>query len=521
MTDHAEYIGEMYSTFTEGAPGHDQELLEQLRNLSTIRERQEWFLKYVQGPNRGTDPRHPEFYAGIETTRSAWRKVIVAAAEQNNEPGRFTAFIAFEWSGAPGGANLHRNVIFRDNNVPDVPLSYYDTGREDGIWDWMEQQESKGMQLLAVPHNSNASKGVMYAESIDAAGAPYDTDYANRRAHYEPLVEVMQIKGNSEVHRNFWQADEFANFENADSMAKYSGRTLDERNYVRWAMIEGLNWENKLGANPFRQGFVGGTDNHNGLPGETMEAGSYGTGWQGAHGQEDGSVERRRNNDVGGWIDSKDENPGALTGVWATANTRAYLFDAMKSRETFATSGTRIKPRFFCGFGLSPKSSDPQSLVADGYANGVPMGGVLAKTEGRMTCNVQASKDPDGANLDRIQIIKGWVDPDGLHHEKIINVAWSGERSPDADGLLPPVGNTVDLKTSKYTNDIGSPVLIGSWTDEDFDPDRNALYYARVLEIPTPRWTTYDAVLNGLPLLEDVPPVIQERAWTSPIWYVP
>jgi hypothetical protein len=521
ITDHAEYLGEMYSTFTEGAPGHDQPLVERLRTMSDLKERQEWFMKYVAGNNRGDHPQHPEFYAGPDTTRSAWKNVTVAAAEQNNEPGKFTAFIAFEWSAAPKGANLHRNVIFRDSNVPDMPMSFYEIGREDGLWSWLAELEKQGMKPLAIPHNSNASKTVMFGSNVDADGKPYDAAYAERRAHFEPVIEMMQIKGNSEVNRELWKADEFADFENADSMQKYSGRALDERNYVRWGVIEGLAWQQKLGVNPFKLGFVGGTDDHNGLSSEVDEQGSYGKGWQGAHGLEDGSVERRRTADVGGWIDGKDENPGALTGVWAPANTRAALWDAMKNRETFATSGPRIKVRFFAGSRLPTAPKDANVLVQQGYSKGVPMGGTLKALRRAPHFTVYAMKDPDGANLDRIQIIKGWVDASGGHHEKIVNVAWSGDRKLDAGGRLPPVGDTVDLKSAKYANTIGATQLMGAWTDAEFDPKAHALYYARVLEIPTPRWTTYDAVLAGLPLLADAPATIQERAWSSPIWYAP
>ncbi len=521
VTDHAEFLGEMYSTFTEGAPGHDSERVKQLRGLTDLQERQAWFMKYVAENNRGDNPRHPDFYEGPETTKSAWKNVIVAAAEENNKPGKFTTFIAFEWSAAPQGANLHRNVIFRDANVPDLPMSFYEIGREDGLWDWLEGLEKQGMKPLAIPHNSNASKTVMFGSAADSRGKPYDAAYARRRAHFEPLIEMMQIKGNSEVHRKFWQADEFAGFENADSMSKYSGRAADARNFVRWGVIEGLAWQQKLGVNPFKLGFVGGTDDHNGLTSEVDEQGSYGKGWQGAHGAEDGTVERRRTADVGGWIDGKDENPGALTGVWAAENTRAALWDAMRARETFATSGPRIKVRFFGGPDLPADQKDGRDLVTQGYAKGVPMGGDLPSASGPPHFTLHAMKDPDGANLDRIQIIKGWVDSKGGHHERIVDVAWSGDRKPGPDGKLPAVGNTVDLARATYSNTIGSVELMGAWTDADFDAKQYALYYARVLEIPTPRWTTYEAVLNNLPLLKDEAATIQERAWTSPIWYAP
>jgi hypothetical protein len=514
ISDHAEYIGEMYSTMVEGAPGHDNELLEQLRNLQTLEEKQQWFTKYVVSSNRSATPQHPPFFAGPETVQSAWQ-VAIDSAEEHNDPGDFTTFVAFEWSGAPQGGNLHRNVIYRDARLPEAPISYIDVNREDGLWDWMAVQEAEGIKALAIPHNSNASKGMMFP-STNVAGDPIDLEYARTRQHFEPLIEMMQVKGNSEVHRKFWAADEFADFENADSIQKYSDRTFHKYDFVREGLKLGVKYKQQLGANPFKYGFIGGTDNHNGLPSAVAE-----DSFIGAHGPEDGSVERRRDAGVANWIDGKDLSIGSLAGVWATENTRAAVWDAMKRRETFSTSGPRMQVRFFGGVDLPGEPSHPQTMVEQGYELGVPMGGDLGPTGAAPTFTVQATKDPDGANLDRIQIIKGWVDTDGELHEEIVDVTWSGDRQPGADGRVPAVGNTVDLETAKYTNDIGAASLIGSWRDENFNPEQHAFYYVRVLEIPTPRWSTYDAVRHDLPLLEDVPATIQERAWTSPIWYTP
>ena len=514
VTDHAEYLGEMYSTMVEGAPGHDQDLLKQLRNLQTLEEKQQWFLKYVVENNRGTTPQHPSFFAGPETVKSAWQ-VAIDAAERNNDPGKFTAFVAYEWSGAPNGGNLHRNIIYRDAKVPDMPMSYIDINREDGLWDWMAKYEALGSKALAIPHNSNASKQMMFPD-VDAEGKPIDREYAQRRQHFEPLVEMMQIKGNSEVHRKFWAGDEFADFENADSIQKYSDRVFQKRDFVREGLKLGVAFEKQLGTNPFKYGIIGGTDNHNGVPSDVAE-----DSFVGGHGPEDGSVERRRTGGVGGWIDGKDLSIGSLAGVWATENTRAAIWDAMKRRETFATSGPRMKVRLFGGVELPANPDNPKKLVEQGYEMGVPMGSDLGSISVSPTFTVYAMKDADGANLDRVQLIKGWVDSNGTTHEEIVSVAWSGDRQPDSKGLLPSVGNTVDLKTAKYSNSIGAATLMGSWTDKNFDPEQHAFYYARVLEIPTPRWSTYDAVRNNLPLLEGVAATIQERAWSSPIWYKP
>ena len=400
VTDHAEYLGEMYSTMYEGAPGHNQKQLQELRSMTSLEEREKWFLKYVVKSNRGATPQHPPFFAGSGTIKSAWQ-IAVDAAQRHNEPGRFTAIIAFEWSGAPGGANLHRNVLFRDAHVPDAPISYIDINREDGLWQWMAKQEKKGMKLLAIPHNSNASKGLMFPDS-DAAGEPIDLEYAQTRQHFEPLMEMMQVKGNSEVHRKLWPADEFANFENADSIQKSSGRTFHKKDFVREGLKIGLAYEQKLGVNPFKYGTIGGTDNHNGLPSAVAE-----DSFIGAHGAEDGTVERRRTKGVAGWIDGKDLSIGSLAGVWATENTRAAIWDAMKNREIFSTSGPRIKVRMFGGVELPAKPTDVNTLVRQGYELGVPMGSDIGSIGAAPTFTVFASKDSDGANLDRIQIIKG------------------------------------------------------------------------------------------------------------------
>ncbi len=512
VTDHAEYLGEMYSTMFEDAPGHDDKDLVALRGLESLEDRQDWFIKYVVSSNRSATPQHPPFYAGPATARSAWQ-VIVEAAEEANEPGVFTALIGFEWSAAPNGANLHRNVLFRDSNVPSIVPSYIDINEEENLWAWMKEQEAEGRHLFAIPHNSNASKGRMFPD-IDSFGDAMDLEYARTRQAYEPLIEMMQVKGNSEVHRKFWAADEFAGFENADSIQKNSGRIFRQRDFVRGGLVDGIGYEFALGVNPFKYGFIGGTDNHNGLMSEVAE-----DEFIGAHGPEDGSVERRRTGSVAGWIDGQDLSIGSLAGVWAIDNTRAAIWDAMKRRETFASSGPRIKVRMFGGVDLSTPT-DPVEMAQEGYLLGTHMGGNLKPAGAPPTFTVYAEKDALGANLDRIQIIKGWVDEYGDANEKIIDVVWAGDREIDPDtGKLPAVGNTVDLSTALYTNDIGAPMLMGSWTDTDFNPQSKAFYYARALEIPTPRWTTYDAVRNGLPLLENVPATIQERAWGSPIWY--
>ena len=519
VTDHAEYIGEMYSTMTPGAPGYDQDRLKELRALKDLEEREKWFLEYVVKSNRGTVPAHPPFYAGPETEISGW-KDILEATERNNEPGKFSTIPAFEWSGAPKGGNLHRNVFFRDMNVPEKVMSYIDINREDGLWKWMEGLEGKGMRVLAIPHNSNASKGMMFA-AVDGEGKPIDRAYAEARSRFEPLIEMMQIKGNSEVHKKFWPTDEFADFENANSIQDYSARTYTKGNFVRDGVIQGLAYEQSLGVNPYKYGFVGGTDSHNGTPGNTAEDNFM----AGSHGAADATVELRRTSEVGGWVKGNDLNPGALTGVWAESNTRGAIWDAMRRREAFATSGTRMKVRFFGGWSYASDIVKGPDMIKAAYAGGVPMGADLSKAPAGKspTFVVWAMKDPDDANLDRIQIVKGWVDAAGAKHDRVFDVVWSGadSRKRGAGGKVPPVGNTVDTRTARYENTIGSPELAAVWTDPEFDPSVRALYYVRALQIPTPRWSTYDASRAGLPLVDGVPATVQERAWSSPIWYTP
>ena len=515
VTDHSEYIGEMFTAMNAKAKGYDQDVLKELRSLSSYKDQVEWFVKYVISVNRGdAPPQHTDFFTGVESINNAWQ-VNTAAVNEHYEPGVFTTLAAFEWSGAPKGGNLHRNVFFRDMVLPERPVGYAEYNREEGLWGWMAEQEKKGSRLFAIPHNSNASKGMMFNQN-DSTGKLIDLEYAQTRNHFERLIEMMQIKGNSEVHRTFWPADEFADFENADSFSKFSKREIKKENFVRHGVIEGLKYTQSLGVNPYKYGFNGGTDNHNGLPSDVSE-----DNYIGGHGAADHTAEIRRKGQVPEWLDAIDESIGSITGVWAEKNTRAAIWDAMYNRETFATSGPRILVRFFAGENLTKDPKDAKKMLEDGYKNGVPMGQTIVGLKNSPTFTVWASKDVDKGNLDRIQIIKGWVDKEGNQQEKIINVAWSDNRKMDKNGNLPKVGNTVDLKTAKYTNEIGSPMLMGSFTDTEFDATLPTLYYARVIQIPTPRWSTYDAVRNNLPLLDRVPATIQERAWSSPIWFTP
>ncbi len=516
VTDHAEYLGEMYAALNSGAPGHDIPQIQELIGLTDFDERRSWFIEYVVKNNRGAKPQHTAFYPGPESVKSGW-KVVTDAAAEHNEPGVFTTFNAFEWSSAPGGGNLHRNIIFRGATVPDIPMGASDIMYEEGLWDWLMAQEKQGARSIALPHNSNASKGSMFPAK-DHSGDPLDAEYAKLRGHFERAIEMMQVKGNSEVSKQFWAADEFSDFENAPSIGKFSGRVPMKENYVRYGVVQGMAAEQDIGANPFKLGFVGGTDSHNGLMADVDE-----DNFVGGHGGEDATPERRQTAEVGGWIAAREQSAGSITGVWAVSNTREAIWDAIHDREVYATSGPQMAVRFFGGWDYEPAMLERADVIRKAYKSGVPMGGELNKAGKDKTPKflILADKDALGANLDRIQVIKGWVDAEGVTHDKVFDVVWSGERKPGSDGKLPPVGNTVDLTTATYRNTIGSEQLTAVWEDPEFDPDQRALYYTRVLEIPTPRWTTYDSVRAGLPLLDNVASTVQERAWSSPIWYQP
>jgi hypothetical protein len=516
VTDHAEYLGEMYAAMHPGSPGSDQPQIKELVALTDPAQRRDWFLRYVISNTRGANPQHLPFYPGDAVVRSGWQE-LVNAADTHYVPGQFTTFPAFEWSSAPGGANLHRNILFRSSQVPDLPVSSFEIPREEALWDWLAEQAAAGARAIALPHNSNASKGLMFPNQR-SNGKPLDEAYARQRAEFERAIEIMQVKGNSEVHANFWAADEFADFENAPSMKKFNKRVPQKRNFVRDGLVRGIALQSSLGGNPYKLGLFGGTDSHNGVMGDTDE-----DNWVGGHGFEDGTPERRQSAEVGGWLAARDQSPGSLAGAWATSNTREAIWDSIYNREVFATSGTRIRVRFFGSWSYPQDLHDRHDRVAVAYRDGVPMGGDLQSADAGMAPRflVAASKDPLGANLDRIQIIKGWVDAQGNQHDKVFDVDWSGDRQPGSNGKLPSVGNTVDVKTATYLNSIGDSQLATVWQDPEFDPTLPALYYARVIEIPTPRWTTYDAVRAGLPLPEDVPATIAERAWSSPIWYTP
>ncbi len=455
-----------------------------------------------------------------------WRK-YTAIMEKYNESGRFSAVIGYEWtSNAGGGDNLHRNIIYRDGKDKAdqmVPYTTFESENPEDLWKWMQAYEEKtGGSLLAIPHNGNLSNGRMFQLS-SFHGNPLTRQYAETRAKWEPLYEATQIKGDGETHPSLSTTDEFAGFEiwekgNLVLAPKKPG--MIEFEYARQALKNGLLLESKLGVNPFKFGMVGSTDSHTGLA-AVEEDNFFGkhTGVEPSPKRWEHLTLQFGDKKVLGW----EQNSAGYAAVWATENTREALWDAMKRKEVYATTGSRITVRFFGGWDFEPKDAHTRSPAIAGYSKGVPMGGDLIQAPAGKAPSflVAALKDALGGNLDRIQIIKGWLDSSGKVHEKVHDVAWSDGRKPGPNGKLPPVGNTVDVENAIWTNTIGDPELIAVWKDPDFDPSLRAFYYARVIEILTPRWTAYEAKRYGIKMPKEVPMTIQERAYTSPIWYTP
>ncbi|MEO9576164.1 MAG: DUF3604 domain-containing protein [Tateyamaria sp.] len=465
--------------------------------------------------------------AGYDNT---WRD-LVQAAEEFNEPHQFTALIAYEWTSLVAGNNLHRNVIFRDGPsraLQVVPfLMAPPAGSPDprDLWKWMQAYEDEtGGDVIAIPHNPNLSNGIMFAPNDTFQnGATFDKEYLQTRQTWERLLEIQQTKGDSETHPLLSPTDEFADYESWDwanlDISEAKTPEMIPFEYARSILKKGLEFQKSEGINPFKLGFVGGSDIHTGLT--TQDDNNFFGAFTWMEPSETRALaDAKGNDDLGisykGW---QYATPGP-TAVWATENTRAGVFDALERREVYSTTGPRITVRLFGG-DFAADDIKHRDLARIGYEKGVPMGGDLPQTDAAPSFLVYALRDPIGANLDRVQIVKGWVEADGTSQEKVYDVVWAGGRQPDQDGKLPPVGNTVDLSIPSWTNDIGRAELGTVWTDPDFDPSENSFYYARVIEIPTPRWTAYDAVRYGVDMSAEVKLITQERAYTSPIWYTP
>src|SRR5271166_5098899 len=519
VTDHSEYVGVTKEANTPGSA------------LSKLPEAQPLILK---DPNNQADIQKVFTYLvnmlsqppvkalmSPEVAGSIWKE-NVKIADENNHPGKFTAFCSYEYTSQQDNRNLHRNVFFRDcTHVPPMPYSALDSWHPEDLWKWMDTQRQAGNELLAISHNANLSDGWMYPTDVDSFGRPIDAAWAASRDRNERLVEIKQIKGASETHPLLSPTNEFASYELSSGLlgfAAYVGRiTHLKGSYGRQALRDGITMQDVRGYNPYKFGMAGGSDSHN--TGSPYRHDNF----FGGHAQIDGTVDRRMAGVLAfGTLDVRLENPGGLTGVWAEENTRESIWDAMYRKETFGVSGPHIKVRFFGGWDFNKDILNAGDWVHQSYANGVPMGADLPPLKGTApTFVVWAVKDPTSANLDRIQVIKGWT-KNGQSFEKIFDVAWAGDRKPDKwTGRVPAIQSTVDIEKATYTNSVGSTELKTVWTDPDFDASLHAFYYVRVLEIPTPRWTLIQAVKSGLPPPDVVPLTGQERAWTSPIWYAP
>ncbi|TAL01204.1 MAG: DUF3604 domain-containing protein [Rhodospirillaceae bacterium] len=465
----------------------------------------------------------PELQA---VSASAWDREV-SMANRYYQPGKFTTFIGYEWTSMPGGANLHRNVIFKGDAAP-APFTSMDSSDPEDLWAWLEKIRKQGYEAIAIPHNGNASNGLMY-DWTTLDGRPIDRAYAELRQANEPLSEMSQNKGSSETHPLLSPNDEFANYEIFDHLlAATVAPSKPQGSYVRDALSRGLVLQRIIGVNPYKFGVEGGSDLHGALSVSSQAdyagnmAGANLGGGRPTKEQAAGILGTAGN--MPGSLTPMITTAGNLTGVWAESNTRESIYNALRRKETFATTGTKLKVRFFGGWNLDKTLVKQGDWVKAAYDVAVPMGGDLPANTNRATAPsfaVWAVKDPNAGNLDRIQVIKVWEE-NNHQKEKIFDVAWSGHRKPDAKtGKLPAVGTTVDLHTGKYTNTIGAAELKTVWTDPEFDPERLAAYYLRVLEIPTPRWSTLLAVQNGLPIPKGFDATEQQRAWSSPIWYTP
>jgi len=518
VTDHAEYFGVL------------PQLSDPKSDLITKHKDNEIIKLILSGDPKKGDEAFAKIAVGLTTNqpdgvfndpeilKSSWKKHI-DVTNKHNDPGKFTTLIAFEWTSIPINQNLHRNVFFRGDKGPAAPFSAFDSDRPEDLWTYLKIQRDAGLDAFSISHNGNLSNGLMYAPR-DSNGTPINSRYARLRAENELATEIIQTKGQSDTNPALSPNDEFAGFEQQYAHLIGTNPPVVGRvsySYVREALINGVGYQEYLGVNPFKFGIVAGADAHTGF--SDNEEFNY----TGVHGNLDKTAKVRLSGagTTAGESAINFGTPGA-TGVWAPENTRGEIFDAIKRKETFGTSGPLIRLRFFGGWNYPKNLDKDKSFVKKAYKGGVPMGQDLLKKAGKApSFAVWAMKDPDSGNLDRVQIIKGWYQ-NGYPQEKIYDMSWSDDRKPDAKtGKLPPVGNTVDVKNASYTNSIGDTQLSAVWTDPDFDPALHAVYYVRVLEIPTPRWTTYDAKALGIEPPAGVDATIQERAWSSPIWYTP
>ncbi len=535
ISDHAEGLGVMYEVYNGNPLMMADSTLARWNKMMKVGGSQaaEAQNELVAAQAGGTLPgplTNPEVAGPLQKT--VWRD-YTKAAEDFNDPGRFTAIIGFEWSAVPDGNNLHRNVLFRDSKDRAdqvAPFTSWESENPEDLWEWMAQYETKtGGRVLAIPHNGNLSNGRMFA-STDFVGEPLTKEYARKRARWEPLQEVMQTKGNSETHPTLSPTDEFSNFGiagwdygNLTMQGEPESPGMRPYMYIRGGLMNGLAHYSKLGINPFKFGMIGGTDVHNSLTAIDED------NFFGKHVVQEPSRQRWEHISKQGFGKTRytwHYSAAGYAAIWATSNTREALWDALHRKEVYATSGNRPTVRFFGGWHFSAEDATSRYIASIGYDKGVPMGGDLPTVTDSArgpTFLVAAMKDPMGGNLDRIQIIKGWLDAKGKTREAIYNVAWgdAATRKLDRHGKLPPVGDTVDIENATWRNSIGDAELAVAWEDPDFDASEPSFYYARVIDIPTPRWTAYDQKRFDVEMSSEVPMKHQERAWTSPIWYNP
>ena len=524
VTDHAFYLGMMRALQEGQANIADEALAEALRGVKDAASSGAAFAAVLEHLRRQMEnPGRQDDLDNREVARSAWQEVI-EAAERHDDPGRFTTFIGYEYtSSGPNVENLHRNVIFRGGQVPAQPFARLDSLNPEDLWSWMDNNRANGMDAIAIPHNSNGSDGMMF-ETTNWAGEPMDAAYAELRMRNEPLVENTQVKGTSDTHPLLSPNDEWANFELMEFKVATNQASRPHGSYVREAYLNGLLMEEKDGFNPYRFGVIGSSDTHN-------AAGSF---------EEDNYWSKTGLTDIEPWMrgsvplpDSPADAPAysqgtsrywgasGLAGVWAESNTREAIFQAFRRKETFSTSGPHIRVRFFAGFDFEPNMLDRPDPVTRAYATGVPMGGdLLADGERAPYFVVWAARDADSVPLDRLQIIKGWIE-NGQVKEQVFDVACSAGAVSPLNHRCPDNGATVDLSTCAASEDVGASQLLTLWQDPTYAPGERAFYYVRVLENPKCRWSTWDAIRAGVPPNPDLPATIQDRAWTSPIWIRP
>ena len=512
VSDHAEQLG-LQAQVMKGNPlmlatawgktlraGLEQSQARGMRGLSPADRQQ-----------MNQDMRTPAFRQGT------WAEQV-DAAERHNDPGKFSTFVGWEWTVHPGGKNLHRVVFTSSDGATAkkfLPFNANDSQRPEDLWQWLEKTKADtGADFVAIPHNANISGGLMF-DMVDSSGRSITAEYARMRLRWEPVMEVTQVKGTSEVHPELSPNDEFAEFEIRRKLLAGAATPANKSDYARSALLRGLEIEQSTGANPYKFGMIGSSDSHTALSSveESDFLGKLAN---------DSLPDVRKNQAV--IFPAWEMSAGGIAGVWATANTREAIMAAFKRKEVYATTGPRIALRVFGGFNFAANDASARDIASVGYSKGIPMGGDLSNApRGRApSFLIHAVKDPISGNLDRVQVVKGWLDAAGQTHERIYEVVWSGNRKPDANGKLPPVGNTVDVSRVTFTNTIGAAQLATVWTDPDFNPAQRAFYYVRVLEIPTPRHSVYDAAALGIDVKETrQPATIQERAYSSPIWYTP